>query len=205
MKAFTNCSYILLLILLTPYLACTQERIQYSIPGHIEPLKQPDTNLCWITVATMMLSWRDKINYSIEEILDKYERIVPFDDSEKSLRWYYNKNKGLTHAIQDKFSDTFGLKKEPPASSMLERYLDLLMKHGPLWIMTTAERGVPHARLLIAVDWNGNYETSSCTFIDPEKGEVVKQQALAFVTDFERYAKIQLEYDEEFYIQIYHF
>lgn len=168
----------------------------YSVPGNIKAIKQPKSNDCWITVTTMMLSWRDGEDYSINEVL-----------TEIGEPWisYFDRNVGLSFEEQTNFIQKVGLIGEPPANYMLEAYIGLLEDFGPLWI-TTGNGFSAHARLLVGINGDKTYEKSELIFINPLTGKIEEQSAIEFVNEFEREAIIsnELEWDK-LRIQIYHF
>ena len=162
----------------------------------VPAIQQPDSLACWITVATMMKSWRDETEYTIEDVL-----------AELGEPWqtFYEDNRGLAADMQDRFASEFGLKSKPPANYMLEAYVDLLKEFGPLWI-TTGNGFSAHARLLISIHGDGSYENTEFRFIDPATGTHVTQSALDFVMEFEREATVAVANDwESLRIQIYHY
>lgn len=176
---------------------CQQKKdISYRIPGNIPVMKQPKGNDCWITVTTMMLSWKDKKTYTIKQVVNK------LGDPWKG---YYEKNTGLNEKDQESFTKLVGFTNLPPANHLLEVYLDLLKQHGPVWV-TTGDGFSAHARVLIGIEGNGDYNTTQFVFIDPFKGKVERQSALSFMKEFEQEAYVANEEKwERLRIQIYHF
>lgn len=187
---------LIIVITFLPFWLFAQQKIDYRVPGKIPELKQPKDMDCWITTATMMLSWRDQENYSIDDALNYL--------SDTIWHHYYENNIGLQNEEQEKFVQALGLREEPPANYMLEAYVDFLKSYGPLWITTGH---LAHARVLVGVKGDGSYENSSCIFIDPISGKEKDQNALEFVLEFEKEARLLVEYfpEREFRIQIYHF
>ena len=43
----------------------------YVVPGHKVVLKQPTNSVCWATVYTMMLSWKEKQRFDIGEAVGR--------------------------------------------------------------------------------------------------------------------------------------
>ncbi|WP_430405231.1 papain-like cysteine protease family protein [Fluviicola sp.] len=173
-----------------------QDSIVYEVQGAIPKLKQEKSMDCWITVTTMMFSWKEDTIYSVKE----FSNCIGFP-------WidYYENNTGLTFEEQDNFISQIGMKSEPPANYTLEAYIDLLKLYGPLWI-TTGDGFSAHARLLYSITGDGSYDKSRFTFIDPASGKIVSQSAMDFFKEFEEEAIIANEESwERLRIQIYHF
>jgi hypothetical protein len=174
----------------------TAQNIDYRIPGTIPLIKQPKNMDCWITVATMLKSWKNHRIYSVDEFANELGN---------PWKLYYEKNSGLSFEEQERFISTIGLKSEPPANYMLEAYLDLLQEYGPLWI-TTGDGFNAHARILIGCRGDGSYEHSNFIIIDPSIGREIQQNALEFVLEFETEARIADEDNwERLRIQIHHY
>lgn len=185
-----------LLIIFLPAVVFSQKDTIYMVPEKVPIIQQPKKMDCWITVTTMMLSWKDGKTYSIEDVITKLGE--PWNG-------YYRNNTGLTFEEQDDFIGKVGMVGEPPANYLLKAYLDFLKKHGPLWI-TTGDGFNAHARLLIGIEGDGSYNHSDFVFINPDPGKVERQNALDFVKEFEAEAYAANEYNwERLRIQIYHF
>lgn len=168
---------------------------EYQVPGQVPLLQQPKDMDCWITVTTMLWSWRDQKAYTIDAVAKKLG---------KPWSKYYTANSGLNFNEQKPFIKAAGFTSEPPANYMLEGYLDFLKQYGPLWI-TTGNGFVAHARLLTGIEGDGSYEKSTFIFINPSNGKIERQNALEFVLEFEEEAIIANEENwEQFRIQIIH-
>jgi len=196
--------YIILVIsiLISSEINAQDSVLRFELPGKIVPLKQQSNMDCWITVATMMLSWRDGINYSVDSLAHKLG---------DPWKLYYELDTGLPAKEQNNFINLLGLRSEPPANYLLSAYLDMLKTFGPLWIITGDEFGA-HARLLYGIEGNRSYDNSSFLFIDPLKGIMSKQNSLAFFKEFEEEARVANREEKakkgswpELRIQIFHF
>lgn len=170
--------------------------IEYEVKGNLPLIKQPKALDCWITVTTIMTSWRENKTYSIDEMISNIG---------DPWKLYYEANTGLSFEDQEEFISQMGMVGEPPANYMLEAYLDFLKAYGPLWI-TTGDGFSAHARILIGIFGDGTYENSEFLFINPATGKKEKQNALNFVREFEEEAYIANEENwDRLRIQIYHF
>lgn len=187
---------LLFLLHLSGVYAQPKDTLNYHVPGVIPVLKQKDDMACWITVATMMISWKDSACYTVDQVADKLG---------EPWKLYYDTNTGLPADEQDKFTQKIGLRAEPPANYMLEAYTDFLKAYGPLWIITGDELEA-HARLITGIEGDGSYDRSTFTIIDPLKGKSEKQNVMAFMHEFEEEARIANRDNwDNLRIQIYHF
>ena len=78
--------------------------------------------------------------------------------------------------MKDDFITKLGMVGEPPASYLLQKYIDWVNTYGPIWITTdsSAQDGVfsPHARILVKITGTGTPDGIGTffTFIDPATG-----------------------------------
>jgi hypothetical protein len=168
----------------------------YAVKENIPHIRQPKSMDCWITVLTMMISWRDHKVYSLQEAAD----IIgpPYSD-------YYRHDLGLPLGMEKELTHRAGLKSEPPAEYTIEAYAEFLQKYGPIWISTG--NGISsHARLLTEVWGNGDYNTSKFIFIDPATGRNDTLAAIPFYKQYDAEAYVANEDKwSELRIQIFHF
>ena len=45
-------------------------QVSYTVPGDISVVAQPTGMSCWAAVTTMLMSWKDKVSYTIESCMD---------------------------------------------------------------------------------------------------------------------------------------
>lgn len=173
-----------------------QSDFAYKVPGLLPVIQQPAPNACWITVTTIMMSWRDSTEYKVDAVARGLG---------EPWLLFFEMDSGLTAANQEKFAKRIGLTLEPPASYMLTAYRDLLVRHGPLWIITG--NNSIHARVLIGLEGKGDYQKTDFVFIDPDKGKIVKENVMKFYQKFEAEARTsnREKWKEDLRIQIYHF
>jgi hypothetical protein len=185
-----------LLILCSSSAFCqSSDTINYSVPGDIPIIRQPKEMDCWITVTTMLLSWKNQKRYTVKSVVDSL--CVPW-------KIYFETNTGLPGKDQEAFIKKIGLKAEPPANYLLIAYLEFLRKYGPLWI-TTGDGFVAHARILVGIQGSGDYEKTEFTFINPQQATLEKMSALKFMNMFEEEAKAANAYEwKDLRVQIYH-
>ncbi len=191
--------YIIAGLLFSIILHCSaqQHKLSYHIPGKLPILKQKEDMACWITVATMMISWKVQKDYTVDSVAkilgDPWEI-------------YYTTNVGLPPDEQKHFAAVFGLKSEPPASYTIEAYTSFLKSYGPLWVITGDDFGA-HARLITGIEGDGSYDDTDLVIIDPMTGKSEKKNILVFIKEYEEEIKIlnEQKWKGDLRIQIYHY
>lgn len=169
------------------------EKVSYDV----SPIKQPTDMSCWISVYTMMLSWENKENYKIEEVVNNLGE--PWTS-------YYSNDTGLPASEVEVFLKQTKLKFEIPSSYTLESYENWLKETGPVWIISG--NGISsHAKLLTGISGDNSGEISIFEFIDPATGKTQRMEMLEFIAEYEREAHFlnNMEMDIPFRIQIIHF
>ena len=148
----------------------------YSVPGPIHPLRQPNTKTCWATVGTMLKSWKERRSLTIEEALSAAR-------SPTYLAWF-NQKKGLMSEFSGPFADSMGFRVAPqsPQSLSPQDWIDLMVHRGPLGVMTFGPTGAAHARLMIGM-W-GDEPGVQVRFIDPDIGTEQRVSFTEFMEDF---------------------
>lgn len=176
-------------------------RIKVLVPGYLEPMKQPKSLDCWLTVTTMMYAWKQGQPMTLADV--SKELGEPWNS-------LYLSNKGLPYEDKENFINQVGFNSEPPANHMIEAYVGWLKSHGPIWVTTSSKpNGMSaHAKLLIGVYGDGSYEKTFFRFIDPAKGMIITQTALRFSQEFENEARYFVSNpnlaDADFRIQVIH-
>lgn len=168
-----------------------------QVSHNVNPIKQPTNMSCWISVYTMMLSWKNKKNYKIEEVIDNLG---------EPWKSYHLKDVGLPASKVEDFLKQANLNFEYPSSYTLESYEKWLKETGPVWIISG--NGVSsHAKLLTGIFGDNSGEFSIFEFIDPATGEIQRMEMLEFISEYEREARFlnSMEMDIPFRIQIIHF
>lgn len=151
----------------------------------VQPLLQTSAMSCWLTVYTMMKSWKDNSPLSVRAVVAGLGE--PWDD-------YYLKDTGLPGGKEKEFVDEVGMESKPPANYTIKAYVDMLREHGPLWIIT-GDGISAHARLLVGIYGNPEaagvraYEETTFEFIDPLSGTHLYESGLDFARKFESEAR----------------
>ncbi len=172
----------------------------YNVPGLVPILAQPSSMTCWATVATMMISWRDKQSRSIQSVMDMAgpQYRAKFDNPNLDKQ-------GLLSNEKIAFLGTLGMSGEPPMSYTVSGIRSLLQTYGPLWVTTDedpTEQFSIHARIITGIFGD---ETTDGTFLrinDPAGGRQYTESYQTFVEKFESEA---LDKKRPFRIQVAHF
>lgn len=119
---------------------------------------------CWATVATMMMSWKDKKSYSIETAMDNAGAVY---------RAMFDANPGLQAADYEAFALACGMSGEPPASYIVSGLRGLIEDHGPLIVIADEAPGALwaiHARVVRGIYGDGTVDGTHLRINDPAGG-----------------------------------
>ncbi|WEF33117.1 papain-like cysteine protease family protein [Pseudoduganella chitinolytica] len=171
-----------------------------TFPGVVPKMKQDGINLCWATVATMMLSWQRGKALLVQDAMAEAGNLY--------MQKYID-NQLLKSGEKAAFLDKVRMTGEPTANYPLRQYIDWLNAYGPLWV--TTDSGIssvefsPHARLLTKIVGNADADPASAllTFIDPMTGNEVTETFRHFIGVFEQ--MVVENKDDGLYIQVVHF
>lgn len=108
-------------------------------------LQGPNNKNCWAAATAMMVGWKKQKTFTMEEA------VAP-----AGLRYLqmYRDGTGLPLVDKDDYLLRQRMRAEPSASYPFERYVELLKKYGPLWVMIDAQEGAGvslHARVLTRI------------------------------------------------------
>jgi hypothetical protein len=134
--------------------------VDFKVEGRLRPLKQPNDQACWATVATILFSWRHDVDAAIEDVLAIAGQ--QFLDA-------FRAQQGLKSEDKPAFLQKLGLTAEPPMSFSVAGFEQLLREHGPLWITADEDPGANfsvHARVLIGLRGDGTPEKTEAIFLD---------------------------------------
>jgi GH25 family lysozyme M1 (1,4-beta-N-acetylmuramidase) len=171
-----------------------------EVKTYIQKLLQEKKNACWATAATIMMSWKKGVAQNVKDVLALAgaEYVQLFTDE-----------KELPSSLKEDFISKLGMVGEPPASYLLQKYIDWVNTYGPLWITTdsSAQDGVfsPHARILTKIIGTGTPDGigTSFIFIDPATG---REEAPQAYNDFLKvYEQMVTDNPGNLFIQIVHF
>lgn len=171
--------------------------VNENVTGTVPPLKQPKTNACWATVATMMHSWKKNQSVTIETALSEFGA---------TYLAIYNNDTGLAAADKPGFLAAAGFKAEAPQNYTTQGWASLIKRYGPLWV-TTAEgaKFSIHARVMTAIFGDGTAGGTTVVIVDPADGQVHTEKLSVFDQKFEQVAKQDLGNGGDLRPQVVHY
>lgn len=170
----------------------------YTVPGKIPILKQENKMACWATVVTMLVSWKENKEYTVERVLEKSgkEYLDLFFD-EKGLESCGKKN--CPSPSKEDLLKKLGMQAEGPQSFTEMGWLNLLKEHGPLWITSQLKREndelakfSTHARILFGMN-RDDKGVVLMKIIDPETGTSYDEKFEDFFRRYENAAREDLD------------
>ena len=96
-----------------------------EVKGYIQSLLQANANACWATAATIMMSWKKGAPQNVQDVLTA---------AGSQYLQLFNDSKALPSNMKADFIAELGMMGEPPASYLLQKYIDWVNTYGPLWI-----------------------------------------------------------------------
>ncbi|AKB28767.1 hypothetical protein MSSIT_2048 [Methanosarcina siciliae T4/M] len=160
----------------------TGTSFDYTVPGIVPIIAQPSNMTCWATVATMMMSWKDKVSYTIETAMDK---------AGATYRAMFDANKGLPAADHEAFAAACGMKGEPPMCYTVSGLRGLIELYGPLIVIADETPGglwAIHARVVRGIYGDGTVDGTFLRINDPAGGRQYTESFRAFSKKFEEVA-----------------
>ena len=156
--------------------------VDYTVPGLVNPLRQPSGMVCWATVATMMMSWKAQQSFSIEAAMQRVGDIY--------LRKFRN-NEGLLPEEKEPFIRATGMVFKYPQNLSIAGWESLLRAAGPIWVTTDERPGrgfAIHARIMSGIQGDGTAAGTWVTIIDPGTGTQYRERFSDFLRKFEEEA-----------------
>ncbi|HBG58246.1 MAG TPA: hypothetical protein DDX07_09565 [Porphyromonadaceae bacterium] len=154
----------------------------YTVPGIVPIIAQPSSMTCWATVATMMMSWKDKKSHTIEAAMDK---------AGAKYRAMFDANQGLPAEEHGDFAKACKMTGEPPMCYTVNGMRELLELHGPLIVIADEAPGdlwAIHARVVRGIYGDGTVDGTSLRINDPAGGRRYTESFRAFTTKYEEVA-----------------
>ncbi|SFD84088.1 Flagellum-specific peptidoglycan hydrolase FlgJ [Chitinophaga sp. CF118] len=177
--------------------AASFDAVNYTVPGIVSPIQQPTGMVCWATVTTMMINWRNQRSSTIETVIANTGTV------------YLNKvrnNQGLSSAEKIPFLRAAGLTPEFPQSLSIAGWEQMMRNYGPIWVTTAegsdASFGI-HARIIHGIQGDGTSENTTLSIVDPGTGTAYREKFSDFLVKFEREVRVSADWDGR--IQIVHF
>jgi len=154
--------------------------------------------VCWATVATMLVSWRDQVSIPIEAVCDR---------AGPEYRRKYENNEGLPRDQKPDFLRRLDLEEEPPANYIISAYMGMLQAYGPLWVTTDVGTGqgyvAIHARIMTGLQGDGTPDGTFVWLVDPATGQRTQETFSHFASTFEQMAR-DVGATEPLWVQIVH-
>jgi hypothetical protein len=134
--------------------------VDYTVPGIVPRIAQPNNMACWATVGTILRSWKANISMSIQEGLT-----IPSTNHYLQL---FNASAGLPGDEHAPFAQAMGFRIEPLQNFPPETWLQMLQRYGPLAVVTFPPM---HARVMIGMWGDGTSGFGNqVKLIDPADG-----------------------------------
>ena len=142
--------------------------------GGIIPIKQESKESCWASVATMLIRWRDRTNYTIEQVMTIA--------GQKYVDFYTQKN-GLPFAEKADFISSLRMKEVALATYTAEDLHELLLKHGPLWITSDSNQTNRFSSYAVIITGMTS-DLDVIELVDPSTGTKTSESFENFTTIF---------------------
>ena len=173
-------------------------QINFTVAGNVPILKQPTSDTCWATAATILVSWK-KGAKTIQQTMD---------EAGITYGLKFKANSGLLGSEKPAFLNALGMKAEPPQNYTVSGWLQRLRMNGPLWITTnegSTQHFAIHARVMIAIFGDGTDLGTFVTLIDPAAGSKASETVQTLSRKFEEIAKSDLGEGAEPRSQVVHY
>jgi hypothetical protein len=155
------------------------DAISYRVPGIIPPLRQPTSMLCWATVTTILVSWKEQVSIGIRDVIARYG---------EPYLGYVDNNQALPASQNTDFYTRVGMILEPPQSFSFEGWLSLLRVYGPLivWVHPPSNpQNLMHLMVLVGMEGDGTESGTNFRLIDPGSGSEVTYNTQQFIRRYE--------------------
>jgi hypothetical protein len=176
--------------------------VQFAVPGEKFVFAQPTSNVCWATVYTMMISWKNQ-----KRPVAKEKNAAPNIQAaitELGQPWLSKvlSNVVIQPAEGKAFETATNMTREPRMNLSPQGWRDLLMKFGLLWVTGVNELGSVHDRILEGINGDETGDGTEMLIIDPNGGRRYSQVLSDFIKGFEAQAHVE-PFDSDY--QILHF
>jgi hypothetical protein len=152
--------------------------VRYRVPGMVPHIKQKTSHVGWATVATMLMSWHDRISMDARAAMSRIgQEYVDL----------YDANKGLPVNRKAAFLAAIGLQAEPPMSYPVEGWERLLREYGPLWVTTDEDPtdALVHGRVIVAIEGDGTPRGTTIHVLDPLKDGPSRETLESFLRKYQ--------------------
>jgi hypothetical protein len=130
----------------------------------------------------MMMSWKDKVSYTIETAMDK---------AGATYRTMFDNNQGLQAADHEAFATACGMTGEPPMNYTVSGLRSLIELNGPLIAIADEAPGglwAIHARVIRGIYGDGTVDGTFLRINDPAGGRQYTESFRAFAQKYEEVA-----------------
>ncbi len=159
------------------WLAGAFAAVDYTIPGHIEPLKQSAPKTCWATVITMMDSWRRQQSLPVATVL-----------AAAGQEWVdrYQRGEILSPEHSESLYTALGLVPIRSFNPTIEGWETLLRQYGPLYVdVGYGQSAMTHAIIVTGITGDGTAAGTTIKYIDPAGGTRIDRPFAEFITEYE--------------------
>ena len=164
------------------------EPINIVIDGNLKPLRQRGANDCWAVAATMLLSWQQNRNITVEQTISLA--------GAEFLELYVAE--GAIHYSQmPSFLDSLSLKAEPPICLSVAGIAALLSQHGPIWItidVDPSDEWSGHAKIIYGLQGDGSPENTMALVLDPNKESPIIESVAQIHQQFNQLATFDVRF-----------
>ena len=174
-------------------------QVNYTVPGKIPALKQPSNNTCWATAATMLISWKNGFQQTVQQAMDSAG--VAYGLKVKA-------DSGLAGSEKSAFLRTIAMRAEGPQTYTVSGWEQLLKNHGPLWVTSNEggnEQFAVHARVMIEISGDGSPVGTFVTLLDPATGTKVSETVQTFTNKMADVARSDLGNGGDLRPQVVHY
>ncbi len=157
-----------------------------NISHSVQLVPQPTNMSCWAAGIAMMVSWKNNISISPENIAE-------------SLGYEGEMKTGLNPEDTAAFT-RWGMSWEPPVNYTIEAFAGIL-RRGPVWI--AAKVGGPHVRVIYAMSGDGTPDGTRVSIHDPSpvnSGSSYTKTMRELASEMNTLVSEELSFDKPIYL-----
>jgi hypothetical protein len=155
------------------------ERLDFAVDPPVIPKAQPSNMTCWAAAGAMLLSWRDRVDLTVQSAADR---------AGAGWRQKLDANQGLSAGEIRAYTRAIGLVSEPLMCYLPRGIARLLRAHGPLWVVgddAIEANQISHVRIVTGITGDGSAESTRIRFIDPATGSNSEESYIDFTRRME--------------------
>jgi hypothetical protein len=154
--------------------------VNYTVPGIVVAIRQPNDWACWATTMTILKSWKDQSSYEIETVLGGIGQNY-LDKFRQNLGLYLDEYPDLLQRA--------GLVAEGLQNYTIDGWAALLRDNGCIWINVSSQDPVHklwnHARVFYGIHGDGSGNGTNFKISDPANGQLYEQSISDFLSAYE--------------------